>query len=170
MGMKKKAKEEKKENKRREKEERKMKGRGQIPANQVPRGGPCAAAQNSACPAPCAAPQLAACPAAALPLAETHQVFNESIAMSEHTQSVQAIAEQALYSVPPQQNASAPASRPTDDDAMLCVVCLEQRKNVMVEPCAHLCLCSSCANADAGTKTQYKICRATIQGFRVIYM
>lgn len=67
------------------------------------------------------------------------------------------------------QAAAAPASSATEDDSMLCVICLNDRKNVMVEPCAHLCVCRTCADADGGLN-ECPLCRGPVQTLRTIYL
>merc|ERR1740129_1089313 len=80
-------------------------------------------------------------------------------------------AEQALHGLQGEASAPLPCAPPDNqaaseaapergegaEDAMQCVICLTERKCVMVEPCAHLCLCRSCAGA--GSLRECPLCR-----------
>jgi hypothetical protein len=59
-----------------------------------------------------------------------------------------------------------------------CVVCLENPRTLMVEPCAHLCLCDSCAqamqekyeaNPNATSYRTCPVCRTPTTGTRRVY-
>jgi hypothetical protein len=52
-----------------------------------------------------------------------------------------------------------------DVDAQLCIVCMEAPKSVMLEPCHHLSLCSSCAN----NVQQCPTCRAEVTNRKIVY-
>lgn len=45
------------------------------------------------------------------------------------------------------------------NEQILCVICFEQRKNVMLIPCKHLCICIGCKN---NTKELCPLCRTPI--------
>merc|ERR1712224_146964 len=52
------------------------------------------------------------------------------------------------------------------DDEQLCVACLSERKNVVLQPCHHLALCTGCFAKCNSTCPQ---CRSAVQGHLVIY-
>jgi len=52
------------------------------------------------------------------------------------------------------------------NDEQLCVVCLSERKNVVLQPCHHLTMCASCFEKCHNVCPQ---CRAAVQGHLVIY-
>ena len=78
---------------------------------------------------------------------------------------------------PESSSSSSTSSRPTtaassssmaSSDALLCVVCLTEPKNVMVEPCAHLCICKGCAQLGP-LESKCPLCRTHITAFRTVY-
>jgi len=52
-------------------------------------------------------------------------------------------------------------------DELLCVVCLSERKNVVLQPCSHLTMCAGCFDKCSNFCPQ---CRARVTGHLVIYM
>lgn len=48
-----------------------------------------------------------------------------------------------------------------------CVVCLENRKNVLILPCSHMCICTGCS--DNKSLDKCPICRSTIEGKLIVY-
>ena len=61
------------------------------------------------------------------------------------------------------QQAAAPEIVHTDNNCRwLCVVCLEEEKEVLLLPCSHLCLCSACAQSIMASTKQCPVCRSAI--------
>ena len=46
-----------------------------------------------------------------------------------------------------------------DEDATVCIVCLENKKRVLLYPCKHLCLCKDCSKS---VTDQCPVCRTQI--------
>jgi len=46
--------------------------------------------------------------------------------------------------VPVINNSKINESTKTNDDTQQCCICLDNRKNVLAQPCSHLCLCMKC--------------------------
>lgn len=60
--------------------------------------------------------------------------------------------------------------RGTDDDENLCVVCEESRRQVVLLPCAHLCLCSHCASEHLlKTMIECPMCRTKIEDSQPVF-
>eukprot|EP01116_Phalansterium_solitarium_P020145 TRINITY_DN5857_c0_g1_i1.p1 TRINITY_DN5857_c0_g1~~TRINITY_DN5857_c0_g1_i1.p1 ORF type:complete len:496 (-),score=150.45 TRINITY_DN5857_c0_g1_i1:574-2061(-) len=57
-------------------------------------------------------------------------------------------------------------SLPDTDQSVLCVVCLERRRELLLLPCHHICLCSGCA----GRCRTCPICRSPIQRFEHVFL
>lgn len=55
------------------------------------------------------------------------------------------------------------------DEAALCVVCLSAKKSVLLEPCAHICMCSNCAN-DIRLNNKCPVCRIIITKRNTVYI
>jgi hypothetical protein len=53
-------------------------------------------------------------------------------------------------------------AHPDDEDAALCVVCLQLERTHLIFPCGHQCLCKTCAEATVGKPCP--LCRATCAG------
>jgi Zinc finger, C3HC4 type (RING finger) len=51
-------------------------------------------------------------------------------------------------------------------DEVLCVICLVNRKNTVIQPCNHLCICDSCADSYGNT---CPICRCSVIGTLRVY-
>jgi hypothetical protein len=65
----------------------------------------------------------------------------------------------AQLGVPP----AAPAPHPDAEETM-CVVCFDAPKDHIIVPCGHMCVCASCAQQVAKTRTPTcPVCRAAIQ-------
>ena len=72
-------------------------------------------------------------------------------------------AEGAAPVVAPQQGSQSS----TIDDEHLCVVCEDAKKQVMILPCKHMCLCTSCADFDK--IKECPMCRAKVEGSINVY-
>lgn len=51
---------------------------------------------------------------------------------------------------------------------LLCVVCLDEPKRIMLSPCNHLCLCKNCANS--GILNECPVCRARVSKRVEVFM
>jgi predicted RNase H-like nuclease (RuvC/YqgF family) len=51
---------------------------------------------------------------------------------------------------------------------LLCVVCLDEPKRIMLSPCNHLCLCRNCANS--GILNECPVCRARVSKRVEVFM
>lgn len=69
---------------------------------------------------------------------------------------------QEIYGLVPSKEAETPDAA-TGDDGLDCVICMSERRNTMVLPCRHLCLCTECANALRTQTHKCPICRIDIQ-------
>ena len=49
------------------------------------------------------------------------------------------------------------------DGSNVCLVCLENPKNVILKPCSHMCICSVCAEPMLRTGQKCPVCRAKIE-------
>jgi len=72
-------------------------------------------------------------------------------------------AEGAVPVVAPQQGSQSSAS----DDEHLCVVCEDAKKQVIILPCRHMCLCSNCANFEK--IKECPMCRAKVEDSMTVY-
>ena len=43
-----------------------------------------------------------------------------------------------------------------------CVICLSNKRNTMIMPCKHICLCNECADVLSKNKSDCPICRICI--------
>ena len=54
-------------------------------------------------------------------------------------------------------------------DVLLCVVCMEREKKVILLPCRHICMCKACTDKIVGDSAQCPVCREhvvdSIEGF-----
>ena len=50
-----------------------------------------------------------------------------------------------------------------------CVVCLAERKCVVLLPCAHLCLCAGCALRFVGRGAVCPVCRTAVEDALAVY-
>jgi len=48
-----------------------------------------------------------------------------------------------------------------------CVICLENRKSVLILPCSHMCICAECS--DNKSLEKCPICRSSIEGKLIVY-
>jgi hypothetical protein len=83
--------------------------------------------------------------------------------------------------LPPSPDAAAPVVAPPPqppqpppaggDNAALCVVCLTNRANVLVLPCAHVCLCGDCRQemGEARRGMLCPHCRGPLRRFQAIF-
>eukprot|EP00929_Paragymnodinium_shiwhaense_P084352 TRINITY_DN45095_c0_g1_i1.p1 TRINITY_DN45095_c0_g1~~TRINITY_DN45095_c0_g1_i1.p1 ORF type:complete len:339 (+),score=11.99 TRINITY_DN45095_c0_g1_i1:63-1079(+) len=55
-------------------------------------------------------------------------------------------------------------------DATACVICMQKPREVMVEPCAHVCLCLSCADNNRGNLSGCPLCRKPVSTLRRIFL
>lgn len=51
----------------------------------------------------------------------------------------------------------------------LCIICDDTRADVMVQPCGHLCLCSTCAPNVQRRGNQCPMCRKTIDKVQTVF-
>lgn len=51
------------------------------------------------------------------------------------------------------------------DESKICIICMDKAKNVLIEPCNHLCVCTQCVAQIA----RCPICRVPITAHRVVY-
>ena len=65
----------------------------------------------------------------------------------------------ATTSQPP---AAAAETLHDDKNRLLCVVCLEVEKSVLLLPCSHLCMCGTCTESIMASTKQCPVCRAPI--------
>jgi len=57
-----------------------------------------------------------------------------------------------------------------ENDALLCVVCEDGRKEVLLMPCNHMCLCKNCAESYLfKTMKDCPICRTPVKEFRAVF-
>ncbi len=54
------------------------------------------------------------------------------------------------------------------ENAALCVVCLDRKKDTLVQPCAHLVLCKTCADPEKVKKCP--VCRAAVDRFQFVHL
>lgn len=67
------------------------------------------------------------------------------------------------FSIGPQSN----------DSDLDCVSCMDEKKNQVVMPCGHLCLCGTCADnlvAVKGKKAKCPMCETEVQSFLKVYL
>jgi hypothetical protein len=57
----------------------------------------------------------------------------------------------------------------SDVESVQCSVCLENKKNVLFQPCRHICLCVDCARS-LHEKPECPMCRARITGAEVVFI
>lgn len=58
----------------------------------------------------------------------------------------------------------------TTSDELVCVVCQVNRKDTVIKPCRHLCVCWSCAaKINTETKSKCPICRCATTRFEHVY-
>jgi len=55
-------------------------------------------------------------------------------------------------------------------DEILCVLCLNERRSYLFNPCNHLCTCEKCAIDLMNKNSECPICRNPIQSFTKVYM
>jgi len=53
-----------------------------------------------------------------------------------------------------------------EEHSRKCVICYENLKTTMIEPCRHYCICEECAKK---VRNECPVCRATITGFTRVY-
>lgn len=54
-----------------------------------------------------------------------------------------------------------------ENEIDLCIVCADAKKNIMLLPCNHMCLCKECANLN---RFKYcPICRTEVEGSNVVF-
>lgn len=60
-----------------------------------------------------------------------------------------------------------PTATPSSPERLLCAVCQDAEKSVMLEPCRHICVCADCAESllkQGRTKRNCPLCREYIRG------
>lgn len=57
-----------------------------------------------------------------------------------------------------------------DDSDNVCLVCLENKKNIILKPCSHLCICDVCAEPMLKTGQRCPVCRSKIEEIEKISM
>ena len=55
-------------------------------------------------------------------------------------------------------------------DVLLCVVCMEREKKVLLLPCKHLCMCKACADKIVAGSAQCPVCRERILDYSDVYI
>lgn len=60
-------------------------------------------------------------------------------------------------------------SEKSEAEGMQCAMCLEHKKNVLLKPCRHICLCVECARA-LHEKPQCPVCRGAITGAELVFI
>jgi hypothetical protein len=60
-------------------------------------------------------------------------------------------------------------SEKSEVDGMQCAMCLEHKKNVLLKPCRHVCLCVECARS-LHDKPACPVCRGVITGAEVVFI
>jgi len=86
-----------------------------------------------------------------------------------------------LWSLFPQQQA--PLQKPEESksnqiapekkglsEEILCVLCLNEKRSYLFNPCSHLCACERCAIDIVNKRSECPICRNPIQSFTKVYM
>ena len=69
-------------------------------------------------------------------------------------------APQEIYGLAPQKDADY-----EDAEGQDCVICMSERRDTMVLPCRHLCLCKDCSKALRTQTHKCPICRIDIVSF-----
>jgi len=68
-----------------------------------------------------------------------------------------------VASIQPGPAPSAPPPEVTSANEMECIVCMEDTRTTVMQPCGHLCLCSSCAGQIMrGTRPTCPVCRVVV--------
>eukprot|EP00798_Chlamydomonas_sp_ICE-L_P020819 gene20819-biopygen29554 len=55
-----------------------------------------------------------------------------------------------------------PSGGDDDDDELLCVVCMERERDVFLQPCGHVILCSRCCDEVLAKSSKCPVCRAQV--------
>ena len=64
---------------------------------------------------------------------------------------------------------SAAAAGPEASEAAECVICMDQRKNHVLVPCGHLCVCQACADRIMAEGETCPICRTAVREAVAVY-
>ena len=61
------------------------------------------------------------------------------------------------------------------EEGMACVVCMDARKNVLLEQCRHVCVCAGCAESlrDAGPRRNVVVCplcRTSNKSWQIVFL
>ena len=56
------------------------------------------------------------------------------------------------------------------EEEMLCVVCQANKKNILLQPCNHVCLCPSCVKEVMRQNTHCPLCRKRISSWTKVYL
>ena len=52
----------------------------------------------------------------------------------------------------------------------LCIVCMHQERNILIEPCCHLCVCAECSSVLLESQGKCPLCRRRIQTLTRVYL
>eukprot|EP00798_Chlamydomonas_sp_ICE-L_P022594 gene22594-biopygen31260 len=55
-----------------------------------------------------------------------------------------------------------------DDDDQLCVVCLDRERNVYLQPCRHVIMCSRCCDKVLAKSSKCPVCRAQVSDYAIL--
>ena len=55
-------------------------------------------------------------------------------------------------------------------DKLICIICQENDREVVILPCKHLCLCQFCADKIKGNKKTCPVCRQPISDYLTFYI
>lgn len=56
------------------------------------------------------------------------------------------------------------------DSQQICVVCMDAKRNALLSPCHHFCVCWKCAGAICGRKGECPVCRQIIREVVQVYV
>ena len=86
-------------------------------------------------------------------VAQRHQMEQELAALNLRVQQVQA-----------QLGVVAPPAAPAVEEEALCVVCMDERKQHVMMPCMHMCVCEACAQRLLEVPTPHcPVCRTPVE-------
>ena len=57
-----------------------------------------------------------------------------------------------------------------DSSGTMCTVCLDNPRQVLLQPCGHVCMCKDCADRVRGADNQCPICRKHIEKMQPAYI
>ena len=108
-----------------------------------------------------AAAAAAAAEAAATAVAERLRMEQQAAELTSRMQSDAML----LQQVQAQLGVVAPPAAPAVEEEALCVVCMDERKQHVMMPCMHMCVCEACAQRllDAQTPPLCPVCRTPVE-------